>query len=265
MKTTTHKTITRLATQICKDRLSDEMGENFEMIIQGSEEEDTTELKKRSMNWHFYRSNGNIPEHYKKLGMNFRPTSEHIFSERIGDMSGYGRYDQRRYNYLGRIIHHIQDMSTPSHIIPIYHGPKFPLKLSMGYIKDHFEDFIERNDERVRGLELDEVPDIDSTTTLYTLYRNSADDMLKNILKMEDPIEDRPYSLFWKHSSEKEHKRLKGFGVYGKGQKYFKKNIMRKSNNDGVTEEMLFDLQDTITKHALISTCRALQVADRIR
>ncbi|WP_372998367.1 hypothetical protein [Sulfurimonas sp.] len=31
--------------------------------------------------------------------------------------------NKKRFKTLGRIIHHIQDMSTPSHVIPIFHGP----------------------------------------------------------------------------------------------------------------------------------------------
>ena len=55
MKPVTHKTITRLALELCKDKLSSKIFEHSCSIIQGSDDEDTTELIKRATNWHFYR------------------------------------------------------------------------------------------------------------------------------------------------------------------------------------------------------------------
>lgn len=267
MKTTTHKTITRIAIELCKDFLSSEIFENRCSIIQGSEDEDTTQRKKRATNWHFYRDinrHSPIPRYIKILKINFYPTSENILDDRILEMKNPNNKKERKYNYLGRILHHIQDMSTPSHVIPIYHGPKAPLSISIKMIDDHFESFMERNDCRVSTKDILSLPNISGITSFVQIYEESANDMLKKILKVDEPIGNRPYSHFWKHYTEKEYKKIKGFGVYGESHKYFKKRGLPKNNPEGITMEKLLEIQDMVTTHAIVSTCKALLYADTI-
>ena len=117
MKPTTHKKITKLALEFCKDKLSSKILEHSSNIIQGSDDEDTSNKISRALNWHFYRTeNSKIPKRVKLL---FKTTSEDILNKRINSMNGCDENSDKYYNYLGRIIHHIQDMSTPSHVMPI--------------------------------------------------------------------------------------------------------------------------------------------------
>ena len=258
MKPKTHKRITKLALELCKDILSPKILEHSSVIIQGSDDEDTTEPLKRGTNWHFYRTKeSKIP---KRVRLFFKTTSEDILNERIDAMMSCDKNSDMFYNYLGRIIHHIQDMSTPSHVIPIYHGPKVPLKLRWGMINDHFETFMEENDCRISIKDVDTQISIDGIEGYEDIYIKSADDMLNNILKVDEDITDRHYSLFWKHHTEKEYSKIKGFGVYGECHNYF--NRLPKNNEYGITEEELFNIQDIITTHAIVSTSKALLYAN---
>ena len=257
MKPTTHKKITKLALELCKDKLSPKILEHSSVIIQGSDDEDTTELLKRGTNWHFYRTkNSKIP---KRVNLLFKTTSEDILDKRIDSMNSCDKNSDKYYNYLGRIIHHIQDMSTPSHVMPIYHGSKAPF-LVWGNQDDNFETFMEENDCRISIKNVDTQISIDGIEGYEDIYIKSADDMLNNILKVDEDIADRPYSLFWKHHTEKEYSKIKGFGVYGECHNYF--NRLPKNNEYGITKEELFNIQDIITTHAIVSTSKALLYAN---
>ena len=194
-----------------------------------------------------------IPKRVKWI---FKPTSEDILNKRISSMWNSDRNSDQFYNYLGRIIHHIQDMSTPSHVLPIYHGPKFPLTLAIGMINDHFETFIEKNDSYISLENIDTDISIDNIEDLEDIYQKAATDMLKNILKIDEDISNRPYSHFWKHCTEEEYSKINGFGKYGECHDYFL-NIP-KNNQYNISKEMLLNIQDLITKHAIVNTVKAL-------
>ena len=106
----------------------------------------------------------------------------------------------KRYNKFGRILHHIQDMSTPSHVLPIYHGPKFPLYVSLKKIEDHFETFMYKNDDNIT-LEDVHIPSSDNNiNSFFQIYDNAAHEMLE-MLKNGFYIDSKhsqklPYSLF---------------------------------------------------------------------
>ena len=81
MKTISHKKVTKLSIELCEKELNEEILKYREEIIQGSKDEDTTELISRAFHWHFYRQkNSSIP---KQVKMIFNPTSEIIFKKRV--------------------------------------------------------------------------------------------------------------------------------------------------------------------------------------
>ena len=247
MKVKNHKTITRLAIELCKDRLSQEILENKEYIIQGAWDEDTTQLISRALNWHFYRANTSpIPKKIRNL---FNPTSENIFQRRVNEFYNFKK-DTQRFNSLGRIVHHIQDMCTPSHVIPIYHGPELPVKFSKQVIDDYLEDFMEIHDKDINLIDL-QIPEIDNSDNLYSIYHNTAEKTLNSILKIHLPVSQRPYSHFWKHYTEEEFSKFSGFGVFGENHELF-------NNYSEREEQELLKIQKLITKHAIISTAKIL-------
>lgn len=94
----------------------------------------------RPFNWHFYNNNNSIKDNARIPG---HRTSELRFTsllEKLEKYIGKCAQDPDRHaledlvQTTGRIVHHIQDMSTPSHVVPIYHGPG---------LSDHYESYIE--------------------------------------------------------------------------------------------------------------------------
>jgi len=175
-------------------------------------------------------------------------------------MEGYGRADKRRYERLGRVLHHIQDMSTPSHVLPIYHGPD---------VSDHFETFVEEHDCKITSNHLVSPTSIEDKTTLVKIYENAATEMLKHL--SEDGFDvvngetttHLPYSVFWKHYTEEEYNKIKGFGVYDERHKYFVDKNLLENNPHGITEQTLLSIQEQVTSRAIVNTCKALLLADK--
>ncbi len=261
----THKTITRLAIDLCQKHLLEDVLDckQKDAIIQGSEDEDEKDLYLRATNWHFYKSNDKIPARKWFL---LKITSENILDKRIKKFEGLVEKNSfKRYNKFGRILHHIQDMSTPSHVLPIYHGPKFPLYLSPKKIEDHFETFMYKNDDNIT-LEDVHIPSSDNNiNSFFQIYDNAAHEMLE-MLKNGFYIDSKhsqklPYSLFWKCHTEEEFSKIKGFGVYGECNDYFIKDDLLKHNKYGITYDTLLSIQKTITTHAIMNTCKAILYA----
>ena len=149
-----HEKITKFATKNFKHLFTSEFKKLLEVeekrsyIAEGSKKEDEGVFV-RSKNWHFYRAENS---HYLKpfpllLGLGtIHPSSRNRFIEHTTTLANKRDTSNIESIFLlaGRIIHHIQDMSTPAHVIPIYHGPTiypvhFPSK------KDGFENFSENH------------------------------------------------------------------------------------------------------------------------
>lgn len=116
--------------------------------VSSASEDDVTFSSKfqRPFNWHFYNNNGHITDNILVPGQR---TSEKRFGTLLEKLDKYvekcsQKPDRHHVEDLvettGRIMHHIQDMSTPSHVVPVYHGPG---------VKDCFETFIEAYAEKI--------------------------------------------------------------------------------------------------------------------
>ena len=98
-----------------------------EAIIVGSAREDAPSWQRIS-NWHFFRSNDQMP-----IWRGFRFDSRgrvQALQEQLHLCAA-----EERYELIGRLLHHIQDMSTPSHVTPIYHD---------GLFSDPYEGWLKR-------------------------------------------------------------------------------------------------------------------------
>ena len=87
-------------------------------IVRGSGIEDAPSWQ-RLYHWHFYRSNPQIPD-WPLL----RLTSEYRVRALQQHLSRTQPHVERG-EWIGRLLHHLQDMSTPAHVVPIYHDPLF--------------------------------------------------------------------------------------------------------------------------------------------
>ena len=100
----------------------------------------------RPFNWHFYNNKKSITNSDWIPG---NRTSEKRFNTLLEKLEKYideCAKNPDRHNVeglvevTGRIMHHIQDMSTPSHVVPVYHGPG---------LSDHYETYIESYSRRI--------------------------------------------------------------------------------------------------------------------
>jgi len=129
-----HQHVTRLSSSIYKDCLkqlgvADSLYAGLEIIAAFSGEEDLSPILTRSFNWHFfdaYRDN----EEYA-MGRHFtgaRKSLHHIYDKRADaliEALDNGR-ETEVFEYTGRLLHYIQDMTVPAHVAPIFHYV-FPL------------------------------------------------------------------------------------------------------------------------------------------
>ena len=254
MKPCTHKALTAHALTLLSKKLSPSFREFTQEIINGSGAEDNWWELSRSLNWHFYRSNVRMKRKYHI----FHVSSELILEKRVAVFLDAGKPLSMRLFYLGRILHHIQDMSTPSHVIPIYHGPAFPREFSLGVIPDYLEDFLEEHLSLIGDLKFHENKQYDFKT-FPRIYAHSAEHMLHEVLKVDD--EASFYANFWCYHTCAEDAKFKGFGTYGKYHTYFKQLPVEETD---ISQEMLLEIAQMVLSHAVDYTCYALLVADDI-
>lgn len=91
-------------------------------LAQGSRDEDEKDLIERGTNWHFYNRDQQIPT---RVSLPINRVLDRVFDYRISAMQAAFTQpsvsDEDRYYLAGRVLHYIQDMSVPAHVVPIYH------------------------------------------------------------------------------------------------------------------------------------------------
>ena len=255
MKPVVHKRLTRVAIELCGDTLSQTMREHAKAIVRGSVYEDDVTLE-RLLNWHFYRSDDS-PISRRRWGI-VRPTSEHIFIKHIQALKRAPRDNEARYLLLGRLLHHIQDMSTPSHVLAIYHGPGNP---------DPFETFVEDHLCAISGEGIDPpTPPAD----FWALYQKAARETLAYVdggsfeIVRENGRERLKFSEFWKTWEEKEDPMRRGFGTFGPLSECFDRFDDPSDTPCGISDATLLQIQKTLCDRAVVDSCRALRYADTL-
>lgn len=106
--------------QVCTGR--ELPGNVIDAFVKGSVREDDPTLE-RALNWHFYNRDGKIGT-YRKFFLTCEGSNGRIFQKRLDTLDYL--IDAKRpldeiYAVAGRAVHHIQDMSSPPHAMPIYH------------------------------------------------------------------------------------------------------------------------------------------------
>ncbi len=216
MKPEVHQALTKRAIAIYEKRQDRTISKNFSnRIVYGTKAEDNL-TPSRLWNWHFFRQNNEILEKTRFLRM--RPTSETIFNKHVKKLQSTSKESLVYYEYLGRIIHHIQDMNTPSHVIPIYHALK---------PKDLFETFMcdALNDTMFNP----EIPQEQSCQkdTLYYNYKCVAQETLTllentHIITSVNGHEDSlPLTVLWQNHQACPDRKNPGFGHFTKDCKIF--------------------------------------------
>ncbi|MDT8376247.1 MAG: hypothetical protein RQ867_05830 [Mariprofundaceae bacterium] len=259
MKPEAHREITAKAVDIFTTRSRSGFGQKLSTyaddVAKGSVEADRFPVFDRATNWHFYRENKLLKAtRFWGLFM-VHPTSDHILGKRVKSLSQHiqqaesaptpdkkDRALRRAFELAGRALHHIQDMSTPSHITPIYHGPDLPFNQIPGAwsVTDHYEEFTAGKTVMRSGLgkvtvsedEIDRIRSRAAGISLTGLYEEAAKRSLDIIFN--DPASSFidctvngkpsriPLTMFWqKHSQSPDGGRVAGFGSFGPLEKVF--------------------------------------------
>lgn len=208
MKPEAHEFITKaiLKSHICKLGFN---SRDIKYIVKGTMLEDWWPPRDRIRNWHFYRGgNSNIPLQVDKyLGVN-NPTSIDRVNKLVYNLktSKYG--SKKQLKLIGRIIHHIQDMSTPSHVVPIFHG---------GDIEDSYETHMMTH---IKDMNIDEYINmnvqIEDFSKIYIKYAESTLNYLDNS-KVPIVGQEESNTLFekiWMKYKEGNNQ-IVGFGKFG--------------------------------------------------
>ncbi len=240
MKPGDHQKITRRAIELyqlhCPGPFSGHLNRYAEDIVEGSKEADTKPLTIRATNWHFYPANERLkPIKTRLLGLmpiTIYPTSDHILRRRIDELDKEIRkgISDDIFNLVGRILHHIQDMSTPAHVVPVYHGlDVLDLVEDEINVRDSFEEYSERNiDSVLGGIIVDHARFqelVHAPQPPDALYDHAARRTLKTLYGPDQGFQARVngvsarlgWDSYWCpwSSDETDEASLHGFGSYG--------------------------------------------------
>jgi hypothetical protein len=205
----THEEFSKSAALIYQKCTGHAMPEKYiAAFADGAKKEDDPELT-RVLNWHFY-NNGKKIGHYWKYGFYCDGSNEHIFQARLDKLESLlaqNKYPIEIYTVAGRIVHHIQDMSSPPHTAPIYHvgSDKF----------DNYKSTLNSN--------ADDAPicgDIKGITEPHELLEQAAQNTLKAInspvaFDNGKKIEGETWKKFWDGPQDRDLLGFKTYGEYG--------------------------------------------------
>ncbi len=164
------------------------------------------------------------------------------------------------FELVGRILHHVQDMSTPSHVVPVYHDP---------FRKDEFETFCSKLlYTKLKGIEKPEKDSISiDPASPMEIYEQAAEKMLQYLdsveSKFEVTVDGKPRKIGWHYFwrpfnvSVNSSGLFQGFGTFGPlAQKFGAEKID--------TEEGRFEL-DRIHYENLLSYIAGKSLKDSLR
>lgn len=311
MKSKDHREITRYTihryVNLFGDGFRSMLIANKEYIIDGTYDEDNWfKDHKRITNWHFapHPNNRNI-DHFVKV-FKFNLYSKQVYQGHIDDfvkslrqMAQEPSSEQKgkeTFTHVGGLLHHIQDMCTPSHIIPVFHGKVAPGTFEA--VEDRFEQYSANNivdhlDHHTTTLKMpDDIPDDTSDYTFWDIYRGAADET-RNILagftfpvKVGAEYREVGSEVFWQEydyeNAPETDNETAGFGRYGcLAQLFGKTNIQTKPGPDGpvtydagctaeidgeqwtIRFEDYVELYFQLIRNAIINTLRCLRLVDR--
>lgn len=284
MKPGSHSRITELALGIYKENNSSELCASLDKpclrkaLLFGTRVEDWP-LPKRGKNWHFYPANKTIEEHehifwsFPKIVI--RPISRPILKirmDKLNSLAGGGAC-KKLFKTFGRALHHIQDMSTPSHVVPAYHGPKLKDKYE-DFLVDHWEALSGRvNDEQEKLMDVLTEPAVD----LVTLYGKAGKRLLRHLYSNDstfavtlDGVQTKGTAeLLWQQydpRKDQSHKRvpfdIPGFGDFGPVGIHFGETepFEEKSHTYQVDHDTYLKIAAHFVASAVADTLRALRV-----
>lgn len=263
MKPEDHTKITRTALKEYLDNFPTPPFQKFlekygSFIIKGTKAEDIPWRNwDRAFHWHFHKPKESChPDYFRWFWKKVKFTLySHVVVDRhvvdlrncLSDLAASHRQASREKcapkslaknicRHLGGLLHHIQDMSTPAHVLPIFHG--FPAPGRFRATGDQFENFSEENIEKYFGgcfapNDLSAAAaSVTDDTSFRSLYESAAEDTMHFLrtFTFTATVDGKPRynascSLFWQEydfaADPAKHDETAGFGQYGPFAEFF--------------------------------------------
>jgi hypothetical protein len=281
MKGSNHKSLTQIAVDIFTDHfdspLAGIIAANRRCIAEFSEAEDTSPLVERITNWHFFKSHNDLKPGRYQIDLlpgtiPVTPTSERILATWLAEFTAARQENDTDTicDRLGRILHHVQDMSTPAHVTPVFHDMK---------TRDSYELHLYK---RVTGGLLETVPrssciaaysEKPPAADIMTIYRDAARET-QQLLAAPIPVTvdgtdtEGSWNLFWKEFSPDTARVppdsvLYGFGSYGPLGRDFGATapVRRRDVTYRISQQVYDSLMTTLVRNAIGNSIRALVTA----
>ena len=236
-----HESVTQkaiVAYQDCTKQLgvNDSLTDGVITIAKATKWEDEWPLLSRYFNWHFYDAYKDDKEHSMKLSATgARKSLHYIYNDRADSLVDalHNKTKEDIFEYTGRLIHYVQDMTVPAHVAPIYHYKFLYLDES-----DYFDEMTEW---KTSSFTADsntckfETTDIDKLKEqLNTILDNTAKKTRKRIASTIDVTKEhalykKTWEVFWplrKSIDDSTYKNTKsGFSQYSveQGREGFRK------------------------------------------
>lgn len=189
-----------------------------EALAKGTDAEDSSPLTilQRITHWHFYNRNEKLePIWFVERNL------DAIFSKRIAKLDELlvkpDADPVEVYEQAGRVLHYIQDMSVPGHVVPAYHA-KLP-----GNPGDPFDEFesiealpvFDLSDAQCQALR-DEASKADANPRRFLDAAATA--TLQAIAQIDaagKPVVDGAWNAYWVYPARDTDEARKGWGQYG--------------------------------------------------
>jgi hypothetical protein len=231
----------------------------------------------RLTDWHFYDPETDLLQRCEKriLGcrLTIRPTSKVIYERRVRELERKIRKggSKRVFASIGRVLHHVQDMSTPAHVTPVYHDLRIPDSYE-SYSSKHIEERLSRVSippERLSELE-------DGVPKLSDLREKAAEATLDHLngeetgfpCCIDGEATKARWDLYWRPYSEAKGGEgvlaQKGFGSYGAlGKRFGETCAQEEGRTYRVEAEVFRDLHGHLVKKAVKDSLQVLMWAER--
>jgi hypothetical protein len=189
-----------------------------EALAKGTDAEDSSPLTilQRATHWHFYNRN----EKLEPLWLVQR-NLDAIFNKRIKKLNELlvkpDADPVAVYEQAGRVLHYIQDMSVPGHVVPAYHA-KLP-----GNHSDPFDEFesiealpvFDLSDVQCQALR-DEADKADANPRRFLDAAATATlQAIEQIDAAGKPVVDGAWNAYWVYPARDTDEARKGWGQYG--------------------------------------------------
>jgi hypothetical protein len=240
--------------------LADELKNNANNIKEGAGGIKNGALRCKPRTMHYFNHKNRFkPKKITLFGLTpiftLYPTSEHSLRHYIQEL----RKDisegisKNSYLLIGKILHLVQDMSSPPNVVPVYHSPKsgdsFESRLSyrMGSYLNNFN----YNQERFNAVSECSVGE----NCIENIYQGAALQTLEHItstnsqfnIEIDGETKEAGWDLFWKgdehtDTSSNGYRLLnRGFGRYGPLGKHFGREQVKVARNRYVVNSKIYD------------------------